>query len=803
MVLKRRAFLQRSCLLLAGLGVSEAGLLLAGSRYRQVLAQSTRRKLALLIGINEYLAPVPSLSGCLTDVELQRELLIHRFGFQPSDVLVLTNQQATRDNIEAAFTTHLAKQAGPGDVVIFHFSGYGRHVRLKVAPAEEGSAHYIQRKTLMPVDGVVPSTANQPQPVVNDILEDTLFLLLRSLATDQITTILDTSYAYRGSPLQGSLQIRARPNPDKVEPANAELALQEQLLRQMNLSRDQVEAQQRSRQLPGIVLAAAGPTQAATEAHWHGFSAGLFTYALTQHLWNTTSATTLRVSLSQATTAVQLVGNQEPELSGQQSRLHFLPAYNFASEMGADGAVTAIENNGRAGSVWLAGLPTEVLENYQANSILMLLPQPVRVQARTGVDCDPASADTQATSSSDTGAISFSEADTPAHFPATVPVAQGQRIRLNAIDGLAAKGELLDAGELQAGQWIQEAIRVVPQNTRLTIALDASLERVERVDATSAFSGIPHVSSVVTGEPADYLFTKVKETLPLQVQQSEGSSPWHVLVNDATAQGSYGLFSLGRRSIANTVGEVGEAVKAAVRRLTPKLQTLQAAKLLGLTVNERSSRLGVSATLETTVPQQQVLLRQETLRAPWPLPQVAARAQSKAEREGSLLRLPVGTRIQYRIHNYSDRPVYLMLLGLDSSVNAFAFYPVASVPDKPEVKPLLSSEVITPGETLIVPRTSDAFEWVIRGPAGLSTTYLILSREPLNQTLAVLEPILRQNDDSQQIAPLPNVLEVVQSVLQDLNRVSAGGTEAVGLQTKDLALDVNAWATLRFVYQVA
>jgi len=72
----------------------------------------------------------------------------------------------------------------------------------------------------------------------------------------------------------------------------------------------------------------------------------------------------------------------------------------------------------------------------------------------------------------------------------------------------------------------------------------------------------------------------------------------------------------------------------------------------------------------------------------------------------------------------------------------------------------------------------------------------------LNQTLAVLDPILRQNGNDQQIVAVPNFLEVAQTVLQDLQRGSTAAAAAVGLQTKDLALDVSTWATLRFIYQV-
>ncbi len=83
MKLRRRTFLTQ-----AGLGLSEAGLVWLGDRDQQALAKPTRRKLALLVGINQYSSTsnfLP-LAGCLTDVELQRELLIHRFGFQPSDI---------------------------------------------------------------------------------------------------------------------------------------------------------------------------------------------------------------------------------------------------------------------------------------------------------------------------------------------------------------------------------------------------------------------------------------------------------------------------------------------------------------------------------------------------------------------------------------------------------------------------------------------------------------------------------------------------------------------------------------------
>ena len=56
------------------------------------------RKLALLVGINEYrLAQAATLNGCVNDVEkLMKPALVAHGGFKADDVTVLTDAQATR-----------------------------------------------------------------------------------------------------------------------------------------------------------------------------------------------------------------------------------------------------------------------------------------------------------------------------------------------------------------------------------------------------------------------------------------------------------------------------------------------------------------------------------------------------------------------------------------------------------------------------------------------------------------------------------------------------------------------------------
>ena len=197
--MKRRTFLQRIGSILAVLGVTEAQWLTLCDRYSQALAQPSQRKLALLIGINQY-QKSPALGGCLTDVELQKELLIHRFGFVASDILTLTAEKATRTSIEEAFVAHLGQQVKAGDVAVFHFSGYGTRIK---------SGRFIDTVQ----NALVPANAQDAQKdeIVNYILEETIRLLLRSLPTDRVTAVLDTSYNAPSKVQPTGWRIRVRP----------------------------------------------------------------------------------------------------------------------------------------------------------------------------------------------------------------------------------------------------------------------------------------------------------------------------------------------------------------------------------------------------------------------------------------------------------------------------------------------------------------------------------------------------------------------------------------------------------------
>jgi hypothetical protein len=79
---------------------------------------------ALLVGINNYPLGVSPLQGCVNDVEEVNKLLNNSFQRLSPQIVSLTNEQATRQNIIDAFRTHLC-QATVNDSVLFYYSGHG------------------------------------------------------------------------------------------------------------------------------------------------------------------------------------------------------------------------------------------------------------------------------------------------------------------------------------------------------------------------------------------------------------------------------------------------------------------------------------------------------------------------------------------------------------------------------------------------------------------------------------------------------------------------------------------------------
>jgi len=785
----RRAFLQRTVLGLASLGASQSALSLLARRYQAALAAPSSRKLALLVGINQYPEEVcdcpavngSALQGAITDVELQRELLVHRFGFQASDILTLTDQQATRDGIESAFISHLVDQARSGDIVVFHFSGFGSLVRLDSGGGGFSSARQAPpiRNSLVPIDGTLPT---QDDPTLNDVMESTLVLLLRSLQTRQVTTVLDMSYAEPGTTILGGIRIRSRPSVPRGKLNPEEQAIQQRLAAKIGIGSNP-DRQQLS-QVPGLVMAATAANRIAAEGSWSGFSAGLFTYALTQQLWSTTPATSIYVDISQSAGRVeQVVGRlQEPTLMSSNLKALAVPTSSAfyptrPTRPSAEGVIFAVDADTGQGSLWLGGLPALVLANYGVDSLMAV------IKASRSDDPD------QAFDAQDLGWVQVKSKD------GLVVTAKPYRNKA-ASDAPAAQPLAL-----QPGQLVQERLRILPKNVPLTVALDSSLERIERVDAISALAAIPRIASVVVGEqPADYLFGKATSpvgTTALSFDSADGSVS--LKGGDSETDRVYGLFSLGRTAIPSTVLNTEEAVKTAVNRVASQLRALLAAKLLRLTESQASSRLGVRATLEVVAPDERIVMQHTAQRSSWEPPE--SRLVSLLTNRSTVPTISTGSKIQYRLQNFSDRPVYCVLLGVDSDGNAIALYPPVAQRGGATTKG--DSSLIQPGDAITMPPPTGSAEWRIDSPPGLAESHVVFSHDPLLRTSAALDKAMRPSGSTRKISPLSDPLGIAKAILEDLHQASVPQRpKGLELGSDVYALHVDRWATLSFYYRV-
>ena len=528
--MKRRDFLQGAgwTTIFWGLGgrdaKHQAAALSLLDRYGQAAAP-TARKFALLVGLNQYAQPdIPALTGCITDLELQSQLLRHRYGFAETDLLLLSDQAATGSNLKLAMEEHLVAQVRSGDVVVCHFSGYGTQT------PQGGNA-------LVLFDRILPL--------------DQWGTWLRSLPTPYITTILDTSFTPTPAAFPAHLKPRSLPRLAIAESQEAKTSGEPQEFLEPTADRksqkslaltadSEPEKSPESKEiraspssiasktnnpepkpiplpLPGISIEAGAIGQIAIEKSWDGFSAGLFTYAFTQALWQASSSSDLGNSLEQTGINLETIAlHQVPVLEGKPSISPFFLSSSLTPI--ASGVITAIE--AEVATLWLGGLPSQVLAEYGVDSLFAAI--------------------------------------------TTNPPLPPKLLQVTERSGLTAKAKILDPQTLPTvGTPIQEVVRVLPQNINLQIGLANQLTRVERVDATSAFAGIREVSlsnSSRTGEVGDYLFT----------QQDN----------------RYGLSTLAGDVLPDSQGLSGEAVKAAVGRLKRQLDNLLATKLLYLTNNQ-------------------------------------------------------------------------------------------------------------------------------------------------------------------------------------------------------------------------
>ena len=722
MGIARRQFLQAGLTSLIGWQfLSRDRLAFAAEQYIQQASTSTQRKRALLIGINQYDAKEDisqnfasngwlPLHGCVNDVELQKELLIHRFGFAPQDIITLTDREATRNNIFEAITTHLVAQTLPDDLVVVHFSGHGSRLGTY--------------NTLVPVDSGLPQNLEN----LKDITEQEWRSWLQAIATDRILSVIDAGFYYPNVSAIGNFRLRSRIGLKKWQPPT---------------EIEQIKKQPVEKSPIGTTLRAVSGDMLCADAQWSGFSSGAFTYALVQQMWQITPATTIYVVMGNVATELdrKALHNENLTIDKQIAEMveiesapqkaidsHTFATFLPVSTLGSDG--TIINSTDDLADVCLAGLPIAVLSNYMAGSILQTdLQTIVQLKSRNG-------------------------------FNGKVEVL-GDRTNNQKLN------QKLDQ-KLASGQLLQEVIRAISYNVKLAIALDLGLSKIERVEATSAFSTLPNMFGVNANEQcADCLF--------------------------GVQSASYGLFTVGHTPILGSFGAVGESVGVAIKRLQPFLESLLAAKLIRITENQAASHLDVRVTLKAIigVDERSITIASKSSARASLIP-----ASSTISNTVRTKPINIGDRLECHIENFSDQTLYVRIFCLDprSKILTPNFI----------VIPYANDGIISPLETLTIPYPKAPMNWAVSAPKGMVDVQVVISRLPLLQVVKTLETSQRQASSLNGLIAIPNPLQVAQALLADLDCTSQLSDFGKLSNISDVwMLDVEQWATFSFNYQVA
>ena len=131
-------------------------------------------KRALCVGINDYPVAGADLKGCVNDAKAWAAMLIDHFGFDPKNVTMLLDSQATKKRVLAAIDK-LLEDAKKGDVLVFTNSSHGTYVADRDGDEtryDEAMCPFDMKKNLILDDELRQRFANVPDGVRLTIISD-------------------------------------------------------------------------------------------------------------------------------------------------------------------------------------------------------------------------------------------------------------------------------------------------------------------------------------------------------------------------------------------------------------------------------------------------------------------------------------------------------------------------------------------------------------------------------------------------------------------------------------------------------
>ena len=305
----------------------------------------------------------------------------------------------------------------------------------------------------------------------------------------------------------------------------------------VKLSRTDWVQQRKSAIANGVAILAAGRDQLALDAVFaQDIHAGVFTYALTRHLWQQTQPQTLNIVMSATQFKTDKYLKTLPNSRSQT------PYAEVASGTNND------QKNVYFSSFEKMGSADAVIKTVKGN------------QAKVSLNVDPN--DVEALGRGATLRLIDSEGTENGIF--TIE----SRNQLEAVGTLTLKENI----KIIQGSILQEQIRAIPKSIKLRIGLDRSLES-DLNTAKTLLNEIPRI-----------------EALTLLQQEVH-----YILGRN---NGKIGLYTPSFDPLTDSSGEPGEPIATAIIRLQPKFKMLLATRILKLMMNTTAADFKINATVQ-------------------------------------------------------------------------------------------------------------------------------------------------------------------------------------------------------------
>lgn len=303
---------------------------------------------ALLIAINDYLYDddIPDLRGTINDATAMQDLLIRRFGFDPSKIVLLRDSEATKDRVLAAFR-ELIDRAEVDSPVVIYDSSHGSEVW-----DESGDEPKSYDQTL-----VMHDSGRSQGRENRDLTDDELNGLLRELnrKTKHVTLIFDSCHS--GTAARASATPRAAP-PDCRGCSGPACGKCEGSARLGSRSAPSQPPRQRDGargyvgfgpdELSYVLISGAASDEFSYERVIDGKPMGALTWALTRALWQAPPGTSYRDVMAQVAAEVtSSLPAQHPQLEGRNVDTEVfgmasLPVEPFLEVRGAGGELALL-----------------------------------------------------------------------------------------------------------------------------------------------------------------------------------------------------------------------------------------------------------------------------------------------------------------------------------------------------------------------------------------------------------------------------------------------------------------------------